>query len=1699
MRGYLFSPSKMVKLIGVTLACATLSLTACNKDEDSTSASPKADTTGHVKAKEKAVKKLDIAQAREKYKGVPLKVLDVSERTYQNKNHIAIRLSVPIDPAGNYNDVLFAVNKTTPTDEQAQWRVSESGKLVYLMNTQPNTNYEIQVKRGLTAVNEQRLVREVEQNIKTRRLMPSVNFAGRGTVLPLYGKSGVPITVLDVPKVQLDVYRVRPERLIETLPRLRSTQNTMYRWHTREFTQNLADLVYTGNFDTQAKPHTRTTVNLPLREIEAMKQPGVYLLFMHNPTDYASDEIQFSYVTLTDIGLHMRQYDDEWLISATHLKTAKPYKGIEVSFFDVNNDVVSTVTTDDSGLAQFSRHEEGSEAKYLVAQNEESFTILDLQAPALDLSDFSINTRLLRETELYLFGMRDLYRPGERVVIDALLRDADGKAVDVGDAPMLAKLENPQGQVKDTFSWSPEKDAGTGYYRYDYTLPTDSDTGNWTLRVEQAGQHHSYTFKVEEFLPERLKLTFNPDGDAPEVYSANDKIELSVLAEYLYGAPASGNAYSGAVQVYRQRHPFKAFKAYEFGNIKENLSDRREIDKRKLDKQGETVLRLDSDYLQEIESPAVVSVNLSVFESGGRPITRRHNVTVVPNMDMVGIRPSYASADAKDKQGPDENSLVEFDLIAVNASGERIDMNDIQVVLIREDRRYFWEYNDSQGWHYEYSDSEYPEQDMMVNLSKTKPTKVSVPVEWGRYRLEVRQGDSAQAQNACEAGEVCSVTSSRDEAVISSTRFFAGENWYANWEKSKNAGQSARPDKVTLAWDKKHYTAGDVAKLNIVPPRAGQALVMVESNKMLFSEVVDVPSLGKTVDIKIGSSPSWQRHDLFASVVHIQSADEKNKITAKRAIGLIHLPLNRDSRKLNVQLDVPEKLAPSKTANIGVKVDNAQNKNVHVLFAAVDVGVLNITDFETPNPYQYFFEPKRYSVDMLDMYQKLIEINEHDMAKLRFGGDAELSQGGEKAQSEVRIISIIHKAVALDANGEAEIALDVPDFNGSLRLMAVAYSDEDFGATDKTTIVAAPLVTQLSIPRFLASNDESSFALDLHNLTEGDAKLSVSLTADAPVVVEKSQRNITLKPNEKSTLVFDVTAKGIPKRSQIKLSIKGNNPEFNLDKDWHIQMRSPYPALIEQEHTWLAPGETFTMPQNVFDAYVAGSATVRLSANSSPDFNMQTHLEALLKYPYGCLEQATSSTYPWVFSSDERLESLGVKNTTGKNRDESLKEGFERIYSRQLSNGGYALWDNKGREEFWLTAYVGDFLSDAREQGIDVNTEAFNKTMKRLEKYYSRKVSTALPWVHSNEHYIFAFRAYSAYVLSRHNKGSLSQLRALAKDVDDAKSALPIVHLAIAVNQQGDPNLAQELMLKAENKLLNNERENYYYGDYGSPLRDATLSSALLYKHKMNVDLARTMLLDIADLTRGRQYLSTQERNALYKLSVLLDMLPSDQWQIDLALRKAKDIIKRKGKYTVRIDAVDLVNGLEVLNSGDVDVMINTQMQGVAKSPPEPQESDNLRVVREYYLASGDNAGKRIGLNKLNVGDLVLVRITTRAKNKTPDALVVDLLPSGLELENQNLDNSVDMKTLKVGGKTVQDWMKQTDLVHQEYRDDRYVAAIRVYGQADVFYLARAVTPGQYAVPPTLVEDMYRPEDRAVGATVKSLTIVQKKATAQTK
>lgn len=1585
-------------------------------------------------------------QVKNNIEGVSLEVLDISERSYDGGNAIAVTLSVPLDPAENHEDYL-SVSLVHGGNVDGGWVISKSGKIAYFPHSEPSTSYNVQVYKGLKSINGKKLQRTQTKSLSTREIRPSYSFVSKGSFLPLDVHTGLPVAVVNTPEVNVDFFKIKEERITAFLSQTGRFKDSVNRYYTRRSLTD-GELVYSARYQFEATKNKRREFNLPVHNIEPLSNVGVYVAVMTLPGEYY-DSIRMTYFMVTDLGMHVRVYENQIDAYISSLKSAEALKGVEVSLVDSQGLILKTTKTTPEGLASFNRTPNNH--YYLIAKSQQSISIVPFDGPALDLSDFKLGDRPYRPQELFIYGPRDLYRPGEVVDFSALLRNQDGGYTK--NMVLKAKVKRPDGQTAKEFRWN----AGAlGYYGYAYALPADAKTGEWQLEVHNIGSGPIvYKFKVEEFLPERMKLTFNSNIEK-RFYTPSEKLSVNVQGEYLYGAPASGNRFESRIQVKPLREPIETLKGFQFGDIKSaNLKQDYQLTDIKLNENGLADVVIDNRW-SDVNAPVSVTLLGSLFETGGRPVTRRHVTTIWPKDSMVGIRPSF-----KDKN-PKANSRVQFDIVKANAKGDMLAAKDLEVKLIREDRRYFWEYSAHQGWHYEWSDQEYTELTTRASAVKGAVETIELAVEYGAYRLEVKD---------------------IQHNTMSSIRFYAGRDWYYWWKHNESSSQAARPDKVSLAFDKESYKAGETAILSIVPPAVGEAIVMVESDEPLFMQRVHVPAEGLKLEIPIAKN--WNRHDLYASVVHLQKTDGKERISAKRSLGLLHLPLNRAAKKIRVSFDVDDKIVPNQRYEAVVKVDGIKGSKAQLTLAAVDVGVLSITDFKTPDPHQFFFEPRRYQVDSRDMYQKLIELNKNPVAEQRFGGDAALSRGGKNAQAEVQIVSLYSGPVNIDKNGIAKVSLDIPDFNGRVRLMAVAFTEDSMGSAEQEMTIAAPLVTQLAMPRFLAMGDQSTLALDIHNLSDGTQSLSVNLAVTYPVVAENTVRDITLKQNEKVTLLYPVSVAYQLGRSQIDLNIRGMK-EYPLSRSWGIQVRAAHPALIQNKRAILKTGESLALGAKDYAGLIPESIEAVLSVNNNVDLKIREQMDHLLRYPYGCLEQSTSSTYPWLFATADNLKKMGIKNKTHKNRQESIYHGLQRIKAKMLKSGAYGLWSNNENEQHWLTAYVGDFLTDAKAQGVKIDEAQYNGTMKRLKDYLRKRNGTyANRWSAYPDHYDFAYRAYAGYVLSRHNKAHLSSLRDLANHgVSKSESFLPLIHLGLALINQGDQSRGNTLL----NDALKKDRGDHYYADYGSTIRDMALSIHLLLRHQQKMDEAKAMGIDLADLLKQRRYLSTQERNAIFLAGLALETHFSHDWQANLTLKGAVETLKNTGALARKFESDTLQGGLSLTNQSKGDLFVEVDYQGYSKQAPKPESSKNLQIERTYF----DTKGNRLDPSQLNVGDLVLVGLRVNTRWRAPDVLVVDLLPAGLELENQNLNHAIKLDEIEFDGKPVSYWRDNTRVVHQEYRDDRYVAAVDVgYGSSSVlFYLARAVTPGVYGVPAPLVEDMYRAEDRAVGETINSIEIV---------
>jgi len=1649
---------KPFRLAALSLALLTTTLVGCDDSSDKTTAQAPA-AAAAAPAKPEVTTKPDNATLEKlaaRSQGKPLTLLDASEIQLDGASTLVLTFSVPLDPAQDFSRTLHLVDKKSGKVDGA-WELAPNLKELRLRHLEPNRELIVTVDRGLLALNKATFGIDYEKTITTRDIEPSVGFASRGSLLPGKVVEGLPVMALNVNNVDVNFYRVRPESLPAFISQW-EYRNAVTNWESDNLLK-MADLVYTGRFDLNPARNTREKLLLPLRDIKPLQQAGIYLAVMNQAGHYNYSNAATLF-TLSDIGLSVHRFHNRLDIFTQSLENGAAQAGIEVVLLNDKGQTLAQATSDADGHAML---QGDKDAALILARKEGQTTLLDLHLPALDLAEFDIAGAPGFSKQFFMFGPRDLYRPGETVILNGLLRDSDGKPLP--DQPVKLEVLRPDGQVARTVVSQPEK----GLYRFNYALDGGAQTGMWHIRASTGdNQQQMWDFHVEDFMPERMAL--NISGQKAPV-SPQDDVSFNVTGYYLYGAPANGNSLQGQLFLRPLREAVSALPGFQFGDIaEENLSRSLDEVQLTLDAEGRGQVSAESQW-KDAHSPLQLILQASLLESGGRPVTRRAEQAIWPADSLPGIRPQFASKAVYDYRTDttanqpivDEDSQAGFDIVYTDASGAKKAVSGLQVRLIRERRDYFWNWSENEGWQSQYDQKDLVEGEQTLDLKADETGKVSFPVEWGSYRLEVKAPND----------------------TLSSVRFWAGYSWQDN---SDGQG-SARPDRVTLKMDKPSYQPGDTINLHIAAPAAGKGYALIESSDgPLWWKEIDVPAEG--LDLAIPMDKAWKRHDLYLSTLVVRPGDKSKSATPKRAVGLLHLPMGDENRRLNIALENPQKMRPNQTLTVKVKASvkaGTVPQKVNVLLSAVDSGVLNITDYATPDPWQAFFGQKRYGADIYDIYGQIIE-GQGRLASLRFGGDGdELKRGGKPPVNHVTIIAQQAQPVELDANGEGTITLPVGDFNGELRLMAQAWTDDDFGSSDSKIIVAAPVIAELNTPRFLASGDTSRLTLDVSNLTDQPQTLNVALTATGRLALEGQQPPaVKLAPGERHTLFIPVRAQEGYGDGEIAAQVTGlqlpGETFAPLNKNWKIGVRPAFPAQTVNSGTMLKPGESWTAPAQHLTGFSAATLQGQLMLSGKPPLNLARYIRELQAYPYGCLEQTTSGLFPSLYTNAAQLSALGIKGDSDEKRRGAIDIGISRLLQMQRDNGGFALWDKNGPEEYWLTAYVTDFLVRAGEQGYSVPVEALNNANNRLLRYLQDPGMLAIRYSNDAQASKFAVQAYASLVLARQQKAPLGALRQVWEKHEQAKSGLPLLQLGIALKMMGDEPRSQQAIQAA----LNTPRvdSQNWMADYGSQLRDNALMLSLLQENNLLPDAQNALLNTLSQQAFGQRWLSTQESNALFLAGRSLQN-SSGAWQATTSLAEQE---MHGDKAQVTNISGDKLAGLQVINSGSAPLWVRLDSSGYPEYAPQP--ASNVLSIERHILATD---GSSRSLSSLKSGELVLVWLEVKATQNVPDALVVDLLPAGLELENQNLASS--SASLQESGGEVQNLlnqMQQADIQHMEFRDDRFVAAVPVNeGQpVTLVYLARAVTPGTYQVPVPLVESMYVPEWRATGAASGPLIVV---------
>ncbi|MDA4845643.1 alpha-2-macroglobulin family protein [Hoeflea poritis] len=1522
---------------------------------------------------------------------------------------LCVRFSDPLVPTGT--DYASYVR----IDGQPAQSISAKGQEICADGLDHGKSYRLTLRAGLPAEVGETLEAPVTINVYVRDRAPSVRFDGDRFVLPGAGRHGIPVVSVNADAVDVELYRIGDRSLAPVLSRSQFLKQ-LDAYDANNIRDALGERVWQGSLQTAGELNRETVTSFPVDEALPERKPGVYVM-MASVADARLDNWESratQWLVISHIGLSSFSGSDGLHVFARSLDTAKPVEGVKLTLLARNNEVLGEARSDAEGRAHFAagltRGKDGRAPAVVTADGGNGdFVFLDLSRAGFDLSDRGVTGRAAPgPLDMFAWLDRGIYRAGETVHLAALLRD--DAAFAVADLPLTFAVIRPDGKEERRVV---RNGGPAGGYGLDLDLPANAMHGVWTVRAfaDAKGPPLSEKrFLVEDFRPDRIAF----DLEIPKAPLVAGRPEtVGIDGRFLYGAPAAGLAVEADLKLKSVRERSDA-PGYVFG-----LADETAIDTHydvgtasNLDARGHGSVDIDLPSLPATTHPLVADLTVRVREGGGRAVEKTGTITVRPQGSMIGIKPEFSG----DQVG--ENSTARFQVIAVGPDGDRLSESGLRWSLLRIERDYQW-YREGNRWRYEPVEYTSQVDDGTIDASEGTAAQIAVAVDWGRYRLTVESGDPGGAATSVE--------------------FDAG--WYVS------AASTETPDGLEIALDRDRYSAGDMAKLLISPRFSGDALITVSNDRLHDVFTATVPAGGTEIDILVDAA--WGAGAYVTATLIRPGSAAENRMPS-RAVGIKWLPIDPGERALDVALEVPEKIKPNTTLDIPVTVSGAgAGEEAYVTVAAVDVGILNLTAFAAPDPQNWYFGQRRMGVEIRDLYSRLIDGAQGATGRIRSGGDGP-GMAVKGSPPRERLVALYSGIVRLDADGKTVISFDVPQFNGTLRLMAVAWTPQGVGQADKDVIVRDPVVITASLPKFLAPEDYSQIRYDIAN-TDGPAgTYRVSLDTGDALRAEISglPGTIRLDQGGNAAFVVGVTA-GRPDLAQVTLRLDGP-ADFSVENTQLLNVRpATLPVTTRLELPLAANGGSAVIDQELLAAYYLDGASVSIDVSRS-DFDVPGLLLALDRYPYGCAEQTTSRALPLLYLSELDAPAALLDDPDLRER---VQKAIARVLSYQSAGGSFGLW-GPGGGDLWLDAYVTDFLTRAREKDYAVPAQSMRLALDNLQSVLSYTNNVA-----DNGDGI----AYALYVLARNKRASAGDLRYYADaQLDAFATPLARAQIAASLALYGDSERAQRAFGSAYRLANAAGAANLRRTDYGSALRDDAAMLALAGESRPVTPLLGDMVQLVSARQSQRPARTTQEQAWM-----LLAARSVQETQETARLSVDGQPVSGRFGRTVSGDAI-VDQPIRLRNDGSEPVRaVVTTVAAPLQAPPAG--GNGFTISRSHH----DLDGREVSIDSVAQNQRFVVVLTVQQTNRLPARIVLtDLLPAGLEIDNPRIVESAALSGFS--------WLGETAPAHTEFRDDRFVAAFDANGGADgpirVAYVVRAVVPGSYALPAAQVEDMYRPE-----------------------
>lgn len=1487
------------------------------------------------------------------------------------------------------------------------WSVGKELKIS--ANFEPGEKYQVKIAKGLKS-NQGLINKGEEANITLQKdLDPSLVFANDGVFLPSGAEYQVYIKSRNVKKIHLKVSQIFSNNISEYLRYKnlvgKKDDSTQEAFYSSDGFNYVAKKVIDKKIELKNQKNTWISSALDLSDLKG--KSGIFSVSLSvdaNDLDYKGENVYriinkasvSKNLIFSNIALSAQNLNKQLVVHARDFSKNEALENVKIELVSKQNQILQSQNTDSNGDAKF-QIQEDDEILYILASKENQISVLRFSNP-LSTDGYDVEGDQNHEMiKAFIYTDRGVYRAGDSVHLSVVARENTNPL----KHPINFTLINPKNQkIIENQILKSQNDI----YYTQINLDKNAINGLYRANFNIAGVEFSKDILVQSVVPNRIKVELNAD----ENRSLDDgSLNYELSSKYLFGALASNLKYQSVVYFSPKNYHNSKYKDYIFTNPSSLIISASADDKGNLDEKGrvQSSVEIPENILNSQGYNFNARIVSEVFEKGGRSVKAVKDVNLNRYDYFVGMKAlanSYVS----------EGETIDFYAIVSDLKEKLVSGKTLEYRIYQNDYYWWWDYDS----YDEFLRS--IKQDTNTKLiekgeltSSSEPMKFSFNTSnyYGQMFIELID----------------------KESEVSTGQSFYVSSW----------GEPSYADVVSslkIKSDKNKYKIGQSAKIEFESVAGAKALITLSSNSKIIDRFV-MDTQDESTSIELAMKKEYAPN-IYVSVSLFQDYNKIDNDRALRLFGVIPLYVEDENTKLDLELKTPDKILPN--SDFEIEIQNKDKRAFNYTVAIVDEGLLDLTDFKTPDIWKGFYAKTGFTLKTYDTYSQIIP---------KFtGGDSVLGglrvdKNRDDSAQRFKPVALFNTPARSDETGFAKLKFKMPSYMGSVRVMVVANENDAYGSVSKDIQVSAPLVMLETLPRTLKIGDNFTLLTQIFK-TENrikNATLSVR-SKNSLIKISPDTQTIDFKSATNLEVMMDANVSDNRIGKEL-LEFELKSEDYTYKNEIEIDIKPINAYTYENNTSLIKAGES---KEFIIKDYILGTTNATLKLSPTPILDMDKRIKYLLNYPYGCIEQTTSAVLPQLFLdkfSTEFDKQKAINN---------INAAIERYSNFQTADGGFAYWQGGDESNAWGSNYAGMFLILAKQNGYFVPDSMYERWLKYEQNFVQKSVY---------RDYMMDIKANSLYLLAMAKKPNISEMNLLYDNLNTLSTEAKW-QLAAAYKLAGVEDTAKQIA----SKISIEPDSKYSFYTYGSLVRDeAIIANAYKQIYGTNNE---ELLQKISDTLLSKDYLSTQSTGyALYALAMGANLENMNENFMDATLKIDDQA------YTINQNQMQIFsfNDEKAIVSANKDIFVSFGVEGV-KASENPAFSNKISLDRAFY----DEKGNKISPSEIGSGQTFYMRISVslnEGANYVSNIALTQILPSGWEVSNTLLDDNTPS------------FIKNSNYDFIDVRDDKIMWFFGLNkNRTHHFYIKlNAITPGSYTLSGAYAEAMYDDTYRALSESEK--------------